>query len=119
MEYALFEYASATGNLLMTTQPKKLLILDRDGVINFDSDERIKTPAAWAPIPGSLAAIACLNQAGYRIVVATNQSGIGYGLFDIAALNAIHEKMHRAAWAAGAHIDAVFFCPHTPADRCS
>ena len=93
----------------------KLIVLDRDGVINQDSDQFIKSPDEWKPIPGSLDAIARLNQAGYRVVVATNQSGIGRNLFDMATLNAIHDKMHRAAGAAGGRIDAVFYCPH-PAD---
>ena len=96
----------------------KLVILDRDGVINFDSDQHIKSPEEWRPIPGSLAAIARLNQSGYRVVVSTNQSGIGRGLFGMDTLNAIHDKMLRAAAQAGARIDAVFFCPHTNADRC-
>src|SRR5687767_15993362 len=73
----------------------KLVILDRDGTINHDSDQYIKSPDEWRPIPGSLEAIARLNHAGYRVVVATNQSGIGRGLFDMGTLNAIHEKMHR------------------------
>ena len=93
----------------------KLVILDRDGVINFDSDQFIKSPDEWRPIPGSLDAISRLTQWGYRIVVATNQSGIGRGLFDMDTLNAIHEKMSRAVSLAGGRIDAVFFCPH-PAD---
>ena len=74
----------------------KLVILDRDGVINVDSDQFIKSPEEWKPIPGSLEAIARLNHSGYRVVVATNQSGVGRGLFDMAALNAIHDKMYRA-----------------------
>ena len=90
----------------------KLVILDRDGVINYDSAEFIKKPAEWKPIPGSLEAIARLNQDGYRVVVATNQSGIGRGLMDMAALNAIHDKMHKALGQAGGRIDAVFYCPH-------
>ena len=90
----------------------KLVILDRDGVINYDSKQFIKSPAEWRPIPGSLEAIARLNQAGYRVVVATNQSGIGRGLFDMDTLNAIHDKMHRAVLAAGGRIDAIFYCPH-------
>jgi D-glycero-D-manno-heptose 1,7-bisphosphate phosphatase len=96
----------------------KLIILDRDGVINFDSDQFIKNPEEWKPIPGSLAAIARLNQANYRVVVATNQSGIGRGLFDMPMLNAIHDKMHKACALAGARIDAVFFCPHTADSQC-
>ncbi|MCY0387374.1 D-glycero-beta-D-manno-heptose 1,7-bisphosphate 7-phosphatase [Robbsia sp. Bb-Pol-6] len=97
---------------------RKLVVLDRDGVINHDSAAFIKSPDEWQPIPGSLEAIARLNRAGFRVVVATNQSGIGRGLFDTAMLNEIHSKMHRAAAAAGARIDAVFFCPHTNHDRC-
>ena len=96
----------------------KLVILDRDGVINYDSTQFIKSPAEWKPIPGSLDAIARLNQAGYRVVVATNQSGIGRGLFDMDTLNAIHGKMHRAAQAVGARIDAVFYCPHAADSAC-
>jgi D-glycero-D-manno-heptose 1,7-bisphosphate phosphatase len=97
----------------------KLIILDRDGVINQDSDQFIKSPEEWKPIPGSLDAIARLNQAGYRVVVATNQSGIGRNLFDMATLNTIHDKMHRAVSAAGGRIDAVFYCPHAADSTCS
>lgn len=96
----------------------KLAILDRDGVINHDSDSFIKSPAEWEPIPGSLEAIARLSKAGYRVVVATNQSGIARGLLDITALNAIHHKMHAATHAAGGVIDAIFFCPHKASDNC-
>jgi D-glycero-D-manno-heptose 1,7-bisphosphate phosphatase len=96
----------------------KLIILDRDGVINYDSDDFIKSPEEWIPIPGSLEAIARLNQAGYRVIVATNQSGIARGLFNVVTLNAIHQKMHTAAQMAGADIDAVFFCPHAADDNC-
>jgi D-glycero-D-manno-heptose 1,7-bisphosphate phosphatase len=97
----------------------KLVILDRDGVINYDSVEYIKSPDEWKPIPGSLEAIARLNQDGYHVVVATNQSGIGRGLFEVAALNAIHEKMHKALGLVGGRIDAVFFCPHGQNDGCN
>ena len=96
----------------------KLIILDRDGVINFDSAQFIKSPAEWKPIPGSLEAIAKLNQAGWRVVVATNQSGVGRGLFDMDTLNAIHDKMHKAVQAAGGRIDAIFYCPHTADSKC-
>ncbi len=96
----------------------KLIVLDRDGVINHDSDAFIKTPDEWRPLPGSVDAIARLGGAGYRIVVATNQSGIARGLFDVATLGRIHEKMHQAVAAAGGRIDAVFFCPHGPDDDC-
>jgi D-glycero-D-manno-heptose 1,7-bisphosphate phosphatase len=96
----------------------KLVILDRDGVINYDSATFIKSPAEWIPIPGSLEAIAMLNQSGYRVAVATNQSGIARGLFDMAALNAIHDKMHRALSQVGGRVDALFYCPHAADDHC-
>jgi len=96
----------------------KLVILDRDGTINHDSDEHIKSPAEWTPIKGSIEAIARLTQAGWRVVVATNQSGIGRGLFDMATLNAIHDTMHRAVHQAGGRIDAIFFCPHAGDANC-
>lgn len=96
----------------------KLIVLDRDGVINQDSDEYIKSPNEWIPISGSLQAIADLNQSGYRVVVATNQSGLARGLFDIETLNAIHHKMQNELEKIGGHIDGIFFCPHGPDDRC-
>ena len=96
----------------------KLIILDRDGVINRDSEQFIKSPDEWRPIPGSLEAIARLNHAGFRVVVATNQSGIGRGLFEMATLNAIHEKMHKALALVGGRIDALFYCPHTGDAQC-
>ena len=95
----------------------KLIILDRDGVINYDSDQYIKSPAEWKPIPGSPEAIARLTQNGWRVVVATNQSGIGRGLFDMATLNAMHDKMHRIVNQAGGRIEAVFYCPDTDASK--
>ena len=97
----------------------KLAILDRDGVINFDSDVHLKSPAEWRPLPGSNEAIARLNQNGYRIAVATNQSGIGRGLFDMATLNAINDKMMEMVFRHGGRIDALFFCPHTAAEECN
>ena len=96
----------------------KLVILDRDGVINQDSPQHIKSPDEWIPIPGSLEAIALLNQSGFRVVLATNQSGIGRGLFDMATLNAIHDKMHRALGQLGGRIDALFYCPHAADSEC-
>ena len=96
----------------------KLIILDRDGVINQDSDDFIKSPKEWLPIPGSLEAIARMNQAGYRVVVASNQSGIAREYFDMGTLNTIHQKMHSHAQQVGAAIDAIFFCPHAAADHC-
>ena len=99
----------------MTT---KLVILDRDGVINFDSTQFIKSPEEWKAIPGSLEAFARLSQNGYRVVVATNQSGVGRGLFDMDTLNRIHKKMHKEALALGAQIDAIFYCPHAADSKC-
>ncbi|WP_324779344.1 D-glycero-beta-D-manno-heptose 1,7-bisphosphate 7-phosphatase [Thiobacillus sedimenti] len=96
----------------------KLIILDRDGVINFDSDQFIKSPDEWRPIPGSLEAIARLTREGWRVVVATNQSGLARGLFEMATLNAIHAKMHKAVAQAGGRIDAVFYCPHAADMNC-
>ena len=96
----------------------KLVILDRDGTINEDSDQYIKSPLEWKPIPGSLEAIARLTQGGWRCVVATNQSGIARGLFDMSTLNAIHAEMHRAVNQAGGRIDAIFFCPHAADSNC-
>jgi D-glycero-D-manno-heptose 1,7-bisphosphate phosphatase len=93
----------------------KLVILDRDGVINHDSDQFIKSPDEWKPIPGSLEAIARLNQYGWRVVVASNQSGIGRGLFGMDTLNAIHDKMIKSLAQVGGRLEAIFFCPH-PAD---
>ncbi|OYW32584.1 MAG: D-glycero-beta-D-manno-heptose-1,7-bisphosphate 7-phosphatase [Methyloversatilis sp. 12-65-5] len=97
----------------------KLIILDRDGVINYDSDQFIKSPQEWRPIEGSLEAIALLNQFGWRVVVATNQSGVGRGLFDMDTLAAIHEKMHRSLAQTGGRIDAIFFCPHAADSKCA
>ena len=97
----------------------KLVILDRDGVINHDSPAYIKSPEEWKPIPGSLEAIALLSQAGYRVLVATNQSGVGRGLFEMATLNAIHDKMHRALGLAGGRIDGIFYCPHAQDAGCN
>lgn len=97
----------------------KLVILDRDGVINQDSVTFIKNPNEWIPLPGSLEAIALLNQHGYRVAVATNQSGIARGYFDMATLNAIHDKMHKALAQVGGRVDALFYCPHAAEDGCS
>ncbi|QET02742.1 D-glycero-beta-D-manno-heptose 1,7-bisphosphate 7-phosphatase [Cupriavidus pauculus] len=102
----------------MPQTPPRFVILDRDGVVNLDSDQFIKTPDEWVPIPGSLEAIAALNQAGFRVVIASNQSGIGRGLFEMSALNAMHEKMYKALASLGGRVEAVFFCPHTAADGC-
>lgn len=97
---------------------QKVIILDRDGVINQDSDVFIKSPEEWQPIEGSLQAITQFNNAGYKVVVATNQSGVARGLFDLNILAAIHKKMNNMAADCGGHIDGVFFCPHGPDDNC-
>jgi D-glycero-D-manno-heptose 1,7-bisphosphate phosphatase len=97
----------------------KLIILDRDGTLNEDRDDFVKSPDEWQPIEGALEAVARLNQAGWRVVVASNQSGIGRGLFGVSELNAIHTKMHSMLAEVGAKVDAVFFCPHAPGDGCT
>jgi D-glycero-D-manno-heptose 1,7-bisphosphate phosphatase len=96
----------------------KIIVLDRDGVINLDSDQFIKSPDEWKPIPGSLEAIARLNEANWRVVVASNQSGVGRGLFDMDTLNAINEKMVKAIGQVGGRLDAIFFCPHAADSPC-
>jgi D-glycero-D-manno-heptose 1,7-bisphosphate phosphatase len=97
----------------------KLIILDRDGVINEDSDQYIKHPDEWIAIPGSLQAIARLHQAGWTVAVASNQSGLARGYFDVATLASIHQKMRRELSQLGGTIDAFFVCPHGPGDGCS
>ena len=99
--------------------PIKLIILDRDGTINEDRDDFVKTVDEWVPIPGALEAIARLNHAGWHTVVATNQSGLGRGTFDMATLNAMHTKMNQLLAKQGGRIDAVFFCPHAPDEACA
>lgn len=94
-----------------------LIILDRDGVINYDSDDFIKSPAEWKPIEGSLEAIARLNYAGYRVIIITNQSAIAGGLLDVETLNHIHSKMRRMLAQVGGKIEAILFCPHGPKDE--
>jgi len=96
----------------------KLVIVDRDGTINQDSDEFVKSADEWSPLPGALEAIARLNHAGWHVVVASNQSGLGRGLFEVSELNDIHSKMHRMLAAVGGRIDAVFYCPHAPGEGC-
>ena len=97
----------------------KLVILDRDGTLNHDSDEFIKSPEEWQALPGALEAVGRLNNAGYHVVLATNQSGLGRGLLDVASLNAIHKRMLKQLAAVGGRIDAIFYCPHTPEDACT
>ena len=99
--------------------PVKLIILDRDGTINEDHDDYVKSPDEWVPIPGALEAIARLNHAGWHTVIATNQSGLGRGTFDMATLNAMHTKMNQMLAKQGGRIDAVFFCPHAPEEICT
>ena len=96
----------------------KLVILDRDGTINEDRDDYVKSVEEWVPIEGSLEAIARLSHAGWKVVVASNQSGLGRGLFDMATLNAMHEKMHKLLALEGGKVEAVFFCPHTTEEGC-
>lgn len=95
-----------------------LVILDRDGVINVESREYIKTPEEWIEIPGSMEAIAKLKQAGHQVVVATNQSGLARGFFTQATLDLIHQKMKARLADFGAEFDGIFYCPHHPDDRC-
>jgi D-glycero-D-manno-heptose 1,7-bisphosphate phosphatase len=103
--------ARGTGN-------RGLVILDRDGVINRDSAEFVKTPAEWVPIPGSIEAIASLEKAGYTVTIASNQSGLGRGLFDRRALRAMHRKLRRLVSAAGGQVDRIVVCPHGPDNGC-
>lgn len=95
-----------------------LIILDRDGVINYDSEHYIKTPDEWIPIPGSIEAIAKLSQAGHHVVIASNQSGVGRGYYTLATLEKIHEKMNQFIQKAGGKLSGIYFCPHTPEDKC-
>lgn len=95
------------------------IILDRDGVINYDSDQYIKSPDEWQPIPGSLEAIALLNRHGYQVLVATNQSGIARGHYDLETLDLIHEKLMRELASVGGYVDEIFFCPHHPDEKCN
>ena len=96
----------------------KVIVLDRDGVINEDSDAFVKSVGEWIPIAGSLEAIARLNQAGYRLAVATNQSGLGRGLLTLDDLNAMHQRLHDRMAELGGQVDAIFFCPHGPEEQC-
>ena len=98
----------------------KIVILNRDGTINaLGSDEYVASPDDWVALPGALEAIARLNRAGWHVVVASNQPGLGRGMLDVATLNAIHAKMHRQLAAVGGRIDAVFYCPHAPDEACT
>jgi D-glycero-D-manno-heptose 1,7-bisphosphate phosphatase len=96
----------------------RYVILDRDGVINVDSDSFVKSPEEWQALPGSLEAIAELNRHGFKVVVITNQSGIARGLFDFATLELMHDKMRQMLMVLGGRIEAIYFCPHGPNDVC-
>ena len=97
---------------------EKLIILGRDGILNAFREDHVKSPEEWQPIPGALEAVARLNQAGWHTVLATNQSGIGRGMIDMASVNAVHAHMIKRLMAVGGRLDAVFFCPHAPDDNC-
>lgn len=96
----------------------KLVILDRDGTINHDSDDYVKSPEEWVALPGAIDAMARLHHAGWHMVIASNQSGLGRGLFDVATLNLMHDKLNKELASAGGRVDAIFYCPHTPDDHC-
>jgi D-glycero-D-manno-heptose 1,7-bisphosphate phosphatase len=100
-------------------QAPKLIIIGRDGILNRFRDDHVKDPAEFEPLPGALQAVARLNHAGWHVVVATNQAGIGRGMIDMAAVNAVHRHMMKLLAAQGGRIDAVFFCPHAPEDECA
>ena len=102
----------------MSSAATRLVLVDRDGVINRDSDEYIKSVAEWVPLPGSLEAIADLTRAGFAVVVITNQSGVGRGFLSEQTLAEIHTKMRAAAEAAGGRIAGIFYCPHRPDEGC-
>jgi D-glycero-D-manno-heptose 1,7-bisphosphate phosphatase len=96
----------------------KLVILDRNGSINVHREDFVKSEVEWTPLPSALEAIARLNHAGWHVVIASNQSGLGRGLFDVASLNQMHAKMHKMLAAVGGKVDAVFYCPHSPDENC-
>ena len=98
--------------------PHSWIVLDRDGVINYDSLEYIKSAQEWIPIEGSIEAIAQLTKAGYKLVVATNQSGLGRELFELEDLEAMHQKMETLIHNAGGQLQGIFYCPHTPEQQC-
>ncbi len=100
------------------SQTPKIVILGRDGILNVFREDHVKDPAEWLPLPGALEAVARLNHAGWHVVVATNQAGIGRGLVDIASVNAVHAHMMKLLMVQGGRIDAVFFCPHAPEEHC-
>lgn len=99
-------------------QAPKLIILGRDGILNRFREDHVKEPSEWEPIPGALEAVAKLNHAGWHVVIATNQAGIGRGMIDMSAVNAVHLHMMKMLAGKGGRLDAVFFCPHTRDDGC-
>jgi len=101
-----------------TSSDRRLIVLDRDGVINRDSSNFVKSPDEWIPLDGSIDAIAALSQAGFAVAVASNQSGIARGLFDTGALATMHTKMRNLVIDAGGRIDHIVYCPHGPDDGC-
>lgn len=98
--------------------PAKLVIVSSDGTLNADVENGVQSPEDWQPLPGAMGAVARLNQAGWQVVVVTNQPGLGRGLFGVDTLHAIHARMHACVGETGGRIEAVFFCPHSPADQC-
>jgi D-glycero-D-manno-heptose 1,7-bisphosphate phosphatase len=104
---------------MQTHHDPKLVILGRDGILNVFREDHVKAPHEWIPIESALEAVAKLNQAGFHAVLATNQSGIGRGLVDMASLNAIHQHMMTTLAAKGGRVDAVFICPHVPEEQCT
>ena len=96
----------------------RLLVLDRDGTLNAEPEDYVRSAEDWEPLPGALEAVARLNHGGWRVMLATNQSGLGRGLFDMATLNAIHARMHKMLAEVGGRIEAVYLCPHAPEDAC-
>ncbi|MBV5310085.1 D-glycero-beta-D-manno-heptose 1,7-bisphosphate 7-phosphatase [Chromatium okenii] len=102
----------------MSLRSERVIILDRDGVINEDSDDYIKSLAEWKPLPRSIDAIVRLSHAGYRIAIASNQSGIGRNLFPLGELNAMHQLLRELVVAQGGRIEMIAFCPHTPNEHC-
>ena len=96
----------------------KIVILDRNGTLNEHREDFVKSDIEWMPLPGALEAVARLNHAGWHVVIASNQSGLGRGLFDVASLNAMHAKMHKMLAAVGGRVVAVFYCPHSPDVGC-
>ena len=113
-EFRIIANRSSPANM----EQNNLIILDRDGVINHDTDSYIRTPEQWTAIPGSLEAIARLCRENYRVVVITNQSGISRGYYTINTLNRIHQKMLEEVHKFGGDISAIFFCPHSDEDGC-